>query len=105
VVVWAALAYLAARALAPIRHLRPADAGVCASRCGGGASDSKTLPEYSPRPACCVRMWRLIAQPLGRDWVCVWRGAGGHGDGGEAGWHALRGETSTNTVCYQDFQE
>ena len=40
------------RALAPIRHLRPADAGVCASRSGGGASDSKTLPEYSPRPAC-----------------------------------------------------
>ena len=40
------------RTLAPIRHLRPADAGVCASRSGGGASDSKTLPEYSPRPAC-----------------------------------------------------
>jgi hypothetical protein len=57
--------------------------------------------------ACCVRVWRLIAQPLGRDWVCVWRGSGGHGDGGEAGWHALRGEgeTSTNTVCSQDFQE
>ncbi len=44
-----------------------------------------------PRPACCVRMWRLIAQPLGRDWVCVWRGAGGRGDGGGAGWRALRG--------------
>jgi hypothetical protein len=42
---WAALAYLTECALAPIRHLRPADAGVCASRCGGGASDSKTLPE------------------------------------------------------------
>ena len=78
VAVWAALASLAARrsppgllslhrrfptivlpmfgarrrALAPIRHLRPADAGVCASHSGGGASDSKTLPEYSPRPAC-----------------------------------------------------
>jgi hypothetical protein len=38
--------------LTPIRHLRPADAGVCASRSGGGASDSKTLPEYSQRPAC-----------------------------------------------------
>ena len=49
---WAALAYLTECALAPIRHLRPADAGVCASRSGGGASDSKTLPEYSPRPAC-----------------------------------------------------
>ena len=33
------------RDLAPIRHLRPADAGVCASRSGGGASDSNTLPE------------------------------------------------------------
>ena len=39
------------RALAPIRHLRPADAGVCASRSGGGASDSKTLPEYSAASA------------------------------------------------------
>ena len=44
---WAALAYLAVRALATTCHVRPADAGVCASRCGGGASDSKTLPEYS----------------------------------------------------------
>jgi hypothetical protein len=52
VAAWAALASLDAHALAPIRHLRPADAGVCASRCGGGAPDSKTLPEYSPRPAC-----------------------------------------------------
>ena len=50
--VWAALVYIAARSLTPIRHLRPADAGVCALRCGGGPSDSKTLPEYSPRPAC-----------------------------------------------------
>jgi hypothetical protein len=31
---------------------RPADAGVCSSRSGGGTSDNKTLPEYSPRPAC-----------------------------------------------------
>ncbi len=50
---------------------------------------------------CCVRMWCLIARPLGRGWVCVWRGADGRGGGGGAGWHALRGEgeTSTNTVC------
>ena len=33
------------RALAPIRRLRPADAGVCASRSGGGTSDNRTLPE------------------------------------------------------------
>ena len=38
--------------IAPIRRLRPADAGVCASRSGGGTSDNRTLPEYSPRPAC-----------------------------------------------------
>ena len=52
-------------------------------------------------------MWHLIAQPLGRDWVCVCRGAGGRGDGGGAGWRELRGggETATNAVCYQDFQE
>jgi len=30
----------------------PADAGVCASRSGGSTSDYKTLPEYSPQPAC-----------------------------------------------------
>ncbi len=44
---------------------------------------------------------------LERDWVCVWRGAGGRGDGGGAGWRELRGggETATNAVCYQDFQE
>ena len=85
-----------------LRHLRPADAGVCASRCGGGAPDSKTLPEWgNTHTACCVRVWCLIARPLGRGWVCVWRGAGSRGGGGGAGWHALRGEgeTSTNTVC------
>jgi hypothetical protein len=31
---------------------RPPAHGVCASRSGGGASDSRALPEYSPRPAC-----------------------------------------------------
>ena len=57
--------------------------------------------------ACCVHMWCLIARPLERDWVCVWRGAGGRGGGDGAGWHALRGEgeTSTNTVRPQDCQE
>ena len=30
---------------------RAMSAGVCASRSGGGASDSNTLPEYSPRSA------------------------------------------------------
>ena len=86
---------------------------------------TSTLPEYSPRPAChggtltksrgcgdahttcCVRVWCLIAWPLGRGWVCVWRGAGGRGGGGGAGSHTMRGEgeTSTNTVCPQDCQE
>jgi hypothetical protein len=63
--------------ISPIRHLRPADAGECTSRRGvpipnrytsrakfcfcknnkrmiiiDGTSDSRVLPEYSPRPAC-----------------------------------------------------
>ena len=76
-------------------------------RCVEAARPTARRFQSIPRPACCVRMWRLIAQPHGRDWVCVWRGAGGRGDGGRAGWRALRGEgeTSTNAVCYQDFQE
>jgi len=41
-----------------IPYDRPA-AMVCARHCG----DAHT--------ACCVRVWRLIAQPLGRDWVCM----------------------------------
>jgi len=41
--------------------------------------------------ACCVHTWCLIERPLERDWVCVWRGAGGSGGGDGAGWHALRG--------------
>jgi hypothetical protein len=41
--------------------------------------------------ACCVRVWCLIARPLGRGWVCVWPGAGGRGGGGGDGWHSLRG--------------
>ena len=59
---WAACVSLAARRSpqsflpasrrSPIRHLPPADAGVCALRSGGGTSDNRTLPEYSPRPAC-----------------------------------------------------
>ena len=85
---------------------RPPAHGVCASRGGGGTSDSRALPEYPSDPhamqadtrgcgdahtACCVHMWCLIARPLERDWVCVWRGAGGSGGGDGAGWHALRG--------------
>jgi hypothetical protein len=54
VAVWAALAYLVARALAQIRHLRPVDAGVCASRCGDGAYDKKTLSGH-PAPWSQVR--------------------------------------------------
>jgi hypothetical protein len=44
-------------------------------------------------------MWHLIAQPLGRDWVCVCRGAGGRGDGGGAGWRALRGGGGNFDEC------
>jgi hypothetical protein len=40
------------RTLTPIRRLRSADSGVCASRSGGGMYDNRTLPEYSPQPAC-----------------------------------------------------
>jgi hypothetical protein len=82
--VWTALAYLAASTLAPIRHLRLADAGVCAMRSGGGASDSNTVPEYSPRPACDGGFATagtptqhdeyacgVSLRPLGHDWVCV----------------------------------
>ena len=33
------------------KHCSP-DHGVCASRGGGGASDSRALPEYCQRPVC-----------------------------------------------------
>ena len=82
--VWAALAYLAVSTLVPICHLRLADAGVCAMRSGGGASDSNTVPEYSPRPACDGGFATagtptqhdeyacgVSLRPLGHDWVCV----------------------------------
>ena len=36
------------RTLASILCLRPVDTGVCASRSGGGTSDNRTLPQYSP---------------------------------------------------------
>jgi len=44
---------------------------------------------------------------FGRGWACVWRGAGGRGDDGGAGWYALRNEeeASTDAVCSQDWQE
>ena len=54
------------RVIAPIRHLPPADAGVCASRCVGGAPDSKTLPECSPRPACNSVFCNMFARELCR---------------------------------------
>jgi len=67
-------------------NLRPADAGVCASRqpdasrvfqrpaCDGGAL-TKSLGCGDAHTASCVRVWCLIAQPLGRGWVCVCRRA------------------------------
>jgi hypothetical protein len=36
------------RTLVSILCLRPVDTGVCASRSGGGTSDNRTLPQYSP---------------------------------------------------------
>ncbi len=70
------------RDFAPIRHLRPEDAGVCTLRRGDCSSDSKThgfqsIPrdphamEGDAHTACCLRVWCLIELPLGRDWVCV----------------------------------
>jgi hypothetical protein len=87
---------------------RPPAHGVCTSRGGGGVSDTRTLPEYPRDPhamqadaqlqgrphSVLVHMWCLIARPLGRCWVCVCRWAGGHGGGGGAGWHSLRGGSS-----------
>ncbi len=57
------------------------------------------------RCAYSLTAWPLA--PIGRGWVCVWRGAGSRGGGGGAGWYILRGEgeTSTYTVCPQDCQE
>ena len=44
---------------------------------------------------------------FGRGWACVWRGAGGRGEDGGAGWYALRNEeeASTDAVCSQDCPE
>jgi hypothetical protein len=68
-----------------------------------GGAPTKSRGCGDAHTACCVRVWCLIALPLGRGWVCVWLGASGRGGGGGAGSHALRGEgeTSTNTVCPQ----
>ena len=45
----------------------------------------------SPRPACDAGCSMLHARVVfGRGWACVWRGAGGRGDDGGAGWYALR---------------
>jgi hypothetical protein len=76
-------------------------ARVGARRRGSGASNSRTLTEYSPRPACdggdcgdahterCVRVWCWIERPRGRDWVCVWHGAGSREGSGGAGENGL----------------
>jgi hypothetical protein len=41
---WAKCSAQGVAPIAPVRHLRPADAGVCASRRGCGASGGRTLP-------------------------------------------------------------
>ena len=65
-------------------------------------------PRVSPRPVCDAGCSMLHAHVVfGRCWACVWRGAGGRGDDGGAGWYALRNEeeASTDAVCSQDCQE
>jgi len=37
-----------------------------------------------------VRVWCWIDNQRGRDWVCVWRGAGSRGGGGGAGENGLK---------------
>ena len=62
----------------------------------------------SRRPACDAGCSMLHARVVfGRGWACVWRGAGGRGHDGGAGWYALRNvkEASTDAVCSQDYQE
>jgi hypothetical protein len=62
----------------------------------------------SPRPACDAGCSMLHARVVfGRGWACVWRGAGGRGEDGGAGWYALRNEeeASTDAVCSQDCPE
>ena len=62
----------------------------------------------SPRPACDAGCSMLHARVVfGRGWACVWRGAGGRGDCGGAGWYALQDaeEASTDAVCSQNCQE
>ena len=62
----------------------------------------------SPRPACDAGCSMLHARVVfGRGWACVWRGAGGRGEDGGAGWYALRNEEepSTDAVCSQDCPE
>ena len=62
----------------------------------------------STRPACDAGCSMLHARVVfGRCWACVWRGAGGRGDDGGAGWYALRNEeeASTDAMCSQDYQE
>ncbi len=52
----------------------------------------------SPRPACDAGCSMLHARVVfGRGWACVWRGAGGRGDDGGAGWYALRNAKEAST--------
>ncbi len=39
---------------------------------------------------CCVRVWCWIERPLGRDWVCMWHGAGSRGGSGGSGGAGVR---------------
>jgi len=105
---------------------RPADAGVCTSRRGGGTSDNKTLPKYSPRPACDAleagtarlrgRPHRMMHKRVVLDRAAPWARLGvrvtrGRQPGRQrrdwrtctASWG--EGETSTNTTCSQGCQE
>ena len=46
---------------------------------------------------CCVRVWCWIERPRGRNWVCVWHGAGSRGGSGGAGENELRVGDKNNT--------
>jgi hypothetical protein len=72
------------------------------------ARPTTRLFQSIPRPACDAGCSMLHARVVfGRSWACVWRGAGGRGDDGGAGWYALRNEeeASTDALCSQDCQE
>ena len=54
----------ARRSARPGVAARPPAHGVSASRGCGGASDSRALPEYSPRPACDGRLMRCVPRTV-----------------------------------------